>query len=625
MELFNYLLKVSACSALLFAFYLLVLRKLTFFKINRFYLLTSVLISFIIPAVQVIVEREREEPLPQLVVNSAVVRNHNPTLELMQTPITVESLQIKGTGSLNWITILPFVYGAIVLAILLTTTIKLFSLLKHTKAPIKKINGLKLVVKSTGFTNCSFFNYVFIDEQSLTSTELTVLLAHEEIHAKQFHSIDKLILTIAKAVLWFNPIIYLFDKALEQAHEFEADEAAANHVGSEAYASLLLKLAISKSENPLLHNFVKSPVKQRIKMLLSSKSAKAKKVVYLLVAPVGMLLIWGFTIKVVYASPFVKEKLAVIKENLPSSIVTVPETKLEVKEDNEKVELDTLRLVGSGRLGKNPKVTIDGKSYPSNILTKINPNSIKSTITLPNEITIATKNNKIEYATKIDIYNFREKQSINNNKLYARYSQLRDNGEKYEVLKVNMVNGSLAMDVPARSKVLILIGGVKFSEAEARTFAKTPLRYGVDILERTMPDFAAKYPQYLGKYDAVVNIPENSSEERGSKLLVKDQKVILVIDNATITREQLDDFALKLKEKNFNFHIKEAKYDKDNKLTQVNLYFKYNEDDKDFVTATVTLGQKGRTIFYRIFDKNYFSPIGVTSDSDDEYAYLIQQ
>lgn len=58
MEWLTYLLKVTACTALFFGFYLVVLRKLTFFKINRFYLLASLFLSFIIPALQLEVKRE---------------------------------------------------------------------------------------------------------------------------------------------------------------------------------------------------------------------------------------------------------------------------------------------------------------------------------------------------------------------------------------------------------------------------------------------------------------------------------------------------------------------------------------------------------------------------------------
>lgn len=297
MEWFNYLLKVSACSAFFLAFYLLVLRKLTFFKINRFYLLFALLLSFVIPTLQFTVERELTAA--PIIEDPVVVQNENLMEQFSLAPITAPNVSLPVEESYNWFNLLPFLYSTVVVGLLGLATWRLFRLIKHAKQNIKEINGLKLVHKSNGFTNCSFFNYVFIDENSLTESELQIMLRHEEVHAKQYHSVDKIILIIVKAVLWFNPIVYLYDKALEQIHEYEADEVTSRNFGTASYANLLLRLAVSKSDMPLVHNFVKSPIKDRIKMLFNSKSKNMKKLMYLLALPIGLGLLWGFTVKVV--------------------------------------------------------------------------------------------------------------------------------------------------------------------------------------------------------------------------------------------------------------------------------------------------------------------------------------
>jgi lipopolysaccharide export system protein LptA len=300
MEWLNYLLKVSACTVVFFAFYLLVLRRLTFFKINRFYLLIALLISFIIPSLQFTIEREVKQIS---IVNVPVAL---PDVDLggsgYQVPIVVGTSPMQ-EEAFDYYTLLPYLYLGIMACLLIFATWRLFQLIKHTRKSTANINGLNLVSKEKGFTNCSFFNYVFIDEGNLTETELIILLKHEEVHAKQFHSIDKILLMIVKAVLWFNPIVYLYDKALEEAHEYEADEATSQNFGTPEYAGLLLRLAISKSEMPLVHNFVKSPIKERIKMLFNSKSNGMKKLMYLLALPIGLGLLLGFTVDVVDVLP----------------------------------------------------------------------------------------------------------------------------------------------------------------------------------------------------------------------------------------------------------------------------------------------------------------------------------
>lgn len=298
MELLIYLLKVSACTVLFFAFYMLVLRNLTFFKINRFYLLITLLLSFIIPTLNFTIEREVEATptvyTPIEVVDEVIAKEPITAVSQIETAAIIEE-------SFDYYSLLPYLYFAIVSSLLVIATWRILKLFKYTKGIKHELNGLKIVQKSAGFTNCSFFNYVFIAE-NLSEAELQILLKHEEVHAKQLHSVDKLVLTLIKAFLWFNPVVYLYDKAIEQAHEYEADEATSQNVGTEQYANLLLRLAITKSEMPLVHNFVKSPIKDRIKMLFNSKSKNMKKLMYLLALPIGLGLLWGFTIKVVEVS-----------------------------------------------------------------------------------------------------------------------------------------------------------------------------------------------------------------------------------------------------------------------------------------------------------------------------------
>jgi len=298
MEWLTYLLKVTACTVLFFGFYLLVLRKLTFFKINRFYLLATLLLSFIIPALQLEVKREITVVETEVPVNIPEIKPIAPAPVQLIQPIMVK-YQPGIVHKIDWMAVMYYVYGATASLLLLVCLWRLFSLLKHTNSYTKNGDGLKLITKTEGFTNCSFFNYVFINDEDLSTADLSILLKHEQVHARQYHSIDKIVLMVFKAVLWFNPVVYLYDKALEQIHEYEADEITSTDFGNQEYAKLLLKLAISKSDVPLIHNFVKSPIKDRIKMLFNQKSGNMKKLVYVLALPILLGLMYGFTVSYV--------------------------------------------------------------------------------------------------------------------------------------------------------------------------------------------------------------------------------------------------------------------------------------------------------------------------------------
>jgi N-acetylmuramoyl-L-alanine amidase len=300
METLIYLLKVSACTVLFFAFYLLFLRRLTFFKFNRFYLLLTLLASFIIPALNFTIEREVAEVAAATEI--PVVTQAETMVPLVQSSVQNQATPIV-KQSIDWSSVLSYLYFGVVGCLLALAIWRILQLVKHTRNRAERMNGLKVVAKTDGLTNCSFFNYVFVDNESLTAEEIAILLKHEAVHAKQLHSIDKLVLTVIKAFLWFNPVVYLFDKALEQNHEYEADEATSQSFGAAQYANLLLRLVVTKNQTSLVHNFVKSPIKERIKMLFNPKSNHMKKLIYLLVLPVGLGLLWGFTVKVVNVAP----------------------------------------------------------------------------------------------------------------------------------------------------------------------------------------------------------------------------------------------------------------------------------------------------------------------------------
>src|SRR5690349_7020052 len=82
MEWLIYLLKVSACLGLFYIFYHFCLQRLTFFSVNRIYLLNTLAISFVIPALQLQVERSAGEAV-EMRQNIAV---HTSTFTDLQNP-----------------------------------------------------------------------------------------------------------------------------------------------------------------------------------------------------------------------------------------------------------------------------------------------------------------------------------------------------------------------------------------------------------------------------------------------------------------------------------------------------------------------------------------------------------
>ncbi|WP_316779561.1 N-acetylmuramoyl-L-alanine amidase [Pedobacter antarcticus] len=288
MEFIYYLLKVSICLALFFGTYVLFLKKLSFFKVNRMYLLATLLLSFAIPSLKF--ERSPEIAAPRFFSDYDTVE-HISGKSL--SPIVVND----ATGFLSISDLFFYTYLLGTLIFLSVSCFKIYQLIRYTGSEFIRIDGLKVIYKKSGFVNCSFFNYVFIDQDSLTKDEMQILLTHERVHAKQLHTLDKLVLLFCKSLLWFNPVIYWYEAALEEVHEFDADQITATAFSADIYANLLIGLASKKPLNPILHGFSKQPLKTRIVRLFTKTSPARLRWYYLTIIPLLVCLSWIFAFK----------------------------------------------------------------------------------------------------------------------------------------------------------------------------------------------------------------------------------------------------------------------------------------------------------------------------------------
>ncbi|MEJ7559553.1 MAG: M56 family metallopeptidase [Pedobacter sp.] len=468
MEWLIYLLKVSACLALFYAFYYIFLQRLTFFNGNRIYLMSTLIISLLIPSLKLELKGAGDDPLLVKEESSfyrdssvegkvEVFRADAVPIELGELAVPWQKRVVQG----DWI-IAACTFGMFLF--------QLARLLWYTRHIDEEIGSLKLIYKNKGFTNCSFFNYVFINKQALTSEEITQIIRHERVHVSCFHSADKIITGLFKSLLWFNPLVYLYDDSLEQVHEFEADKQSSKAVGNISYASFLLAIAV-KSNSVLVHSFAKKPLKKRIKMLFNTQSRNITKLSYFAALPLGFLLAWTFGVQFIYANP-----METVAEKLESAVQITPMMLIPAKSKKDasaaqinvrQFPSDTLRMIDYTGLGANPKVIIDGKSYGTDILYRISPRCVITQRSYDGKLVLTTHDHKIEYATEID----RQNQRIRNkaravDKFYVRYTLKNQDGSMYDEVQIKTDRrGSGGMvSLKKGSKLLFLIEGKQYPE-----------------------------------------------------------------------------------------------------------------------------------------------------------------
>lgn len=289
-----YLLQVSVCHTGFYILYSLVFSKHTFFQTNRFYLLTTTLLSFVIPLLSI--EFWNAVSVDNsFITQLSFIPEKKPAFETQSVLFNNN----YGAWKSNLVAgiILSYIAGFLFNFIKLMQGIwKVTSLIKKNKAVDD--GAYKLIWLKNGPAFFTFFKYIFINDKNiiLSSKEFSHVLAHEKIHVQQGHTYDVFLMEIASAICWFNPLMRKIKNEIRQIHEFIADQQVISFSNdSDQYSRLILRLSTNNHTISFTHQFSKINVKNRIIMLNQTKNHAMKNLNYLLTIPMILLLMSFFS------------------------------------------------------------------------------------------------------------------------------------------------------------------------------------------------------------------------------------------------------------------------------------------------------------------------------------------
>lgn len=263
MSWWQYLLLVNIYLLLFYGFYVLLLRKETFFQLNRLYLVSAALLSFMIPVMQA-------NWVQNLFITQQVKYTlySSPVLVYNFKPIEESAVSIGQVLLVLYLTGIVFLSGRLVW--------QLFKLKQVISEPVSDVSY-------------SFFKKVKLNADGEANEAIAT---HEDVHAKQWHSADVLLVELVMIINWFNPIVYFYRRAIKHIHEFIADRHAVDAGTDKAdYAMLLLSQTFHTPSHDLVNSFFnKSLLKERIIMLQKNKSHRMALVKYGLSAPLFILM-----------------------------------------------------------------------------------------------------------------------------------------------------------------------------------------------------------------------------------------------------------------------------------------------------------------------------------------------
>lgn len=275
----TYILLGNLYLAIFYTFYHFVLRKQTFFRLNRFFLLGSIVLAFTLPLAKVDTLGQYSQPVLQDMLQKT---NTNEALNtIFFSPIDPTS---HPNGHPTVKTDIKIQKSTINLLYLSGCLLAILMLLIRTKYTL-------IAFKNPGHKDAfSFFRFVCIGKDLQKHKEI---VQHENVHIKEWHSLDIVIIQLLKIFNWFNPFVYALERSIKLQHEYYADQKASG-IHQIDYAKLLLASAFEVSPHSFIHQFNHPPLlKSRIMMLLKNRTPKQKLIQLALIIPIigGMIIL----------------------------------------------------------------------------------------------------------------------------------------------------------------------------------------------------------------------------------------------------------------------------------------------------------------------------------------------
>lgn len=279
---FIYSIKVAICLAAFYLFYKLLLSRDTFHAFNRATLLLLMLLSLVLPFVNISVD----EPT---VAYDGMVQIE----QLLAMGVADDGPAPSGPTFIQVLFAIYIIGVALFLVGEICSLVRLHRLISG-KNTVTTADGIKIVVIDDDVAPFSWFNNIVISRSDYESGRREILI-HEKAHIARRHSLDIMLCNMLLIFQWFNPAAWLLRRELQNIHEYEADEAVIKS-GADAsgYQLLLIRKAVGERLFSMANNLNHNSLKKRITMMLTKKSNPWNRAKILLTVPVAAVAVVAF-------------------------------------------------------------------------------------------------------------------------------------------------------------------------------------------------------------------------------------------------------------------------------------------------------------------------------------------
>jgi TonB family protein len=316
-SLIIYLLQGSIIISLFYLVYYAFLRHLTFFVLNRSYLIFSLLAALLLPLMKFKVA---------FIANVSDLS----TFEMNLPEVEINSMGSQPVYSAIYLFGLVYFVGAANQLVQLLFGIG--NILWKIKNSTHYRSGEQVIAENPKFEPASFFHFIMLPYYDPKEEGQQLIIRHEAAHARQLHTLDNILIHVARILFWFHPLIKKTERSLQEIHEYLADQEVTRHYNRKSYAQLLLNYATKQQIMLPAHHFNQFQLKNRILMMHRPHSPLAMKGRFLLAIPLFALSIAVFSCEN-EINDSVKEVDFKTEEDIP--LADTPDANLRMLSGNE--------------------------------------------------------------------------------------------------------------------------------------------------------------------------------------------------------------------------------------------------------------------------------------------------
>ena len=327
-----YDLKVAMLIAVFYMFYRLMLSKETFHRVNRLVLLLTAVTSFVLPLCVI--------TMHETVLVDGGMWNMEGDYNIADTsPSTLNPSPSTNGYALLFTTL--FIIGMVAtLANTLWSLFRILSLIKNSEQHPQEDGTILCVTGNADLAPFSWMHYIVMNRGDYETRDAAIL-THERGHIRLHHSWDVLLVDILTALQWFNPAIWMLRSDLRAIHEYEADGAVLSQgINARQYQYLLITKAGGIGGYSLANGITHSALKNRINMMLHTKSPRRSLLKLLALLPiVGVTLALNArtVTDYVYDEP---QKQVPVKKGKKAGTIKMGNQDIQVKAETEKSSQD---------------------------------------------------------------------------------------------------------------------------------------------------------------------------------------------------------------------------------------------------------------------------------------------